>query len=149
MIDYGQIVVNRYGLDLTTPDKTGWMQGRCPFHEDRHPSFGFNSISGAFNCFRCGHGNFRYFVELMGDTLEEVLADLELDPDGLRKQIGERFDPHNSSNNIDTTNILLSKWAYSNRTELTTDDVMRKFDYMRINNYTEEAIKYAKEILAG
>jgi len=85
----------------------------------------------------------------MGDTLEDVLADLELDPDGLRKQIGERFDPQNSSDNIDTTNILLSKWAYSNRTELTTDDVMRKFDYMRINNYTEEAIKYAKEILAG
>lgn len=35
-----------------------WLSSTCPFHDDRHNSFSFNKINGAWKCFAgCGSGN--------------------------------------------------------------------------------------------
>ena len=34
--------------------RNGWGRASCPFHHDRHPSFGFHLASGGFHCFACG-----------------------------------------------------------------------------------------------
>jgi CHC2 zinc finger len=39
---------------LTRPNRKGWAQARCPFHESKSgKSFSVNVDSGGFNCFGC------------------------------------------------------------------------------------------------
>lgn len=41
-----------------------WL-GRCPFHDDRAPSFSVNREDGFFRCFGCGvHGDALAFREM-------------------------------------------------------------------------------------
>lgn len=43
--------------------------GRCPFHDDRTPSFSGNSKSGLWKCFaNCGSGNWYQFLARLGQT---------------------------------------------------------------------------------
>ena len=43
---------------------SGWMSGRCPFHDDRDPSFSFNPETGAWKCHAaCGTGDVFTYVE--------------------------------------------------------------------------------------
>ena len=40
------------------PSGNGHMVGLCPFHEDHKPSFGFDTKTGAWECFTgCGKGS--------------------------------------------------------------------------------------------
>ena len=51
---------------------------RCPFHNDRTPSFTFNVETGLWNCFGCGEkGNIYQFLEKMGDKMEDVKSEKE------------------------------------------------------------------------
>ncbi|RLC30397.1 MAG: hypothetical protein DRH37_05445 [Deltaproteobacteria bacterium] len=46
------------GLPKAKSSGNGWMLARCPFHEDKNPSFGFNTQTGQWACFRgCGKGD--------------------------------------------------------------------------------------------
>lgn len=31
----------------------GWCRARCPFHDDKQPSFSFHAIEGGYNCHGC------------------------------------------------------------------------------------------------
>ena len=43
---------------------------RCPFHEDRRPSFSVDLDRALFNCFSCGRqGGRRHFAELVGEEV--------------------------------------------------------------------------------
>lgn len=43
--------------DYTELKKRGRrFQGRCPFHEERTPSFSVNAEDGLYHCFGCGKG---------------------------------------------------------------------------------------------
>ena len=47
-----------------TKGANGWRQGRCPFHEDKHESFSFNTVSGGWKCHAgCGGGGLVSFIE--------------------------------------------------------------------------------------
>jgi DNA primase len=50
------------------PNSSGKLHTRCPFHDDRHPSFSIDVDRGLFVCgsSKCGvHGNFFLFYKLM------------------------------------------------------------------------------------
>ncbi len=57
-------VLDRYQLRLK-PTRGHELSGRCPFHEDRQPSFRVNTEKRIFNCFGCtAKGNVLDFVAL-------------------------------------------------------------------------------------
>jgi DNA primase len=80
----------RQGADLvavveerTALRKTGsHLTGRCPFHEERTPSFSVNPSKGLYYCFGCGKG---------GDLFSFVRETQGLDFAGAVEWLGERF----------------------------------------------------------
>jgi DNA primase len=59
----------------------GYM-GRCPFHEERTPSFSVSLEKGTYHCFGCGVG---------GDTIKFVQETEQLDFVGAVEWLAERF----------------------------------------------------------
>lgn len=101
-----------------TPNASGKMHMRCPFHDDKHPSFSIDVNRGLFVCgsAKCGvRGNFLMFYKLMEgiETWREVYKRLkssriEIDIDkllGIEKEIAqqERFNPWPQENML--TNV--------------------------------------------
>ena len=56
--------------------------GRCPFHEDRTPSFSVNAVDKLYYCFGCGAG---------GDLIKFVRETEQLDFAGAVEWLAERF----------------------------------------------------------
>lgn len=56
--------------------------GRCPFHEERTPSFSVNPVDKLYYCFGCGAG---------GDVVKFVRETEQLDFAGAIEWLGERF----------------------------------------------------------
>jgi DNA primase len=56
--------------------------GRCPFHDDRTPSFSVNPVKGYYHCFGCGVG---------GDTIRFVRETEQLDFVGAVEWLAARF----------------------------------------------------------
>jgi hypothetical protein len=45
-----------------------WLSAKCPFHDDRHNSFSFNTVDGGWICFAgCGKGNGIQFIQRIYD----------------------------------------------------------------------------------
>ncbi|TMK92408.1 MAG: DNA primase, partial [Actinobacteria bacterium] len=59
----------------------GYM-GRCPFHEERTPSFSVSPAKGTYHCFGCGVG---------GDTIRFVQETEQLDFVGAIEWLADRF----------------------------------------------------------
>src|SRR3954464_5872236 len=60
----------------------GRFQGRCPFHEDRSPSFSVNAVDKLYYCFGCG---------AKGDLITFVRETEGLDFAGSMEWLAERF----------------------------------------------------------
>jgi DNA primase catalytic core len=60
----------------------GRLSGRCPFHEERTPSFSVNPAKGLYHCFGCGKG---------GDVFTFVRETQGLDFAGAVEWLAERF----------------------------------------------------------
>lgn len=60
-------IVDWYGLDIIY-ESGEWLRGRCPFHEDQHPSFGFNRDEKFYHCFVCGSGDVITFIQEMEEV---------------------------------------------------------------------------------
>ena len=58
------------------------FSGRCPFHEERTPSFSVNAADGLYHCFGCGRG---------GDTIRFVREIENLDFVEAIEWLGDRF----------------------------------------------------------
>src|SRR3954452_16144422 len=56
--------------------------GRCPFHEDRTPSFSVNPVDKLYHCFGCGAS---------GDIITFVRESEQLDFAGAIEWLAERF----------------------------------------------------------
>jgi DNA primase len=70
-------VIARYGVQLRQQGRS--LMGRCPFHDDRHPSFSVSPEKGLWFCFVCGIGGdaISFVMEIENvDFLEacEILA---------------------------------------------------------------------------
>jgi DNA primase len=57
------------------------FQGRCPFHEDRSPSFSVNAVDKLYHCFGCGAG---------GDVIKFVQEAEQLDFAGAIEWLADR-----------------------------------------------------------
>ena len=60
----------------------GRMTGRCPFHEERTPSFSVNPVKGLYYCFGCG---------ARGDAITFVRDTQGLDFTGAIEWLADRF----------------------------------------------------------
>ncbi len=71
-------------ISLRTPLRKvgGRYTGRCPFHEERTPSFSVNAEKGVYYCFGCGAS---------GDTIKFVRETEQLDFVGAVEFLAERF----------------------------------------------------------
>lgn len=55
------------GTRLGSPKANGWQLGRCPFHQDRNPSFSVTFQLGAWKCFAgCGAGGLNSLALRLG-----------------------------------------------------------------------------------
>ncbi|MEE4272307.1 MAG: CHC2 zinc finger domain-containing protein [Thermoanaerobaculales bacterium] len=63
------------------PSGNGHMVGLCPFHDDHHPSLGFDPKSGAWECFSgCGKGSvFDFVARQIGTDFKGALVSLGRD----------------------------------------------------------------------
>jgi DNA primase len=74
-VDFEQLVGARTELKRAGVNR---LQGLCPFHEERTPSFGINPIEKVYHCFGCGAGGdvFRFVMETEGLDFSEALETL-------------------------------------------------------------------------
>lgn len=73
-------VVSRYVR--LKPSGAGRMQGLCPFHEERTPSFSVSTVKNLWTCFGCGAGGdvFTFLQRIEGISFIEA-----------RKQLADQF----------------------------------------------------------
>ncbi|WP_037499799.1 DNA primase [Solirubrobacter soli] len=71
-VDFEQLVGARTELKRAGVNR---LQGLCPFHEERTPSFGIDPIEKVYHCFGCGAGGdvFRFVMDTEGLTFSEAL----------------------------------------------------------------------------
>ena len=65
-------------LEEQRPSTDNWITARCPFHNDRNPSFAFNRETGQWCCFAgCGKGSaFDFVMHDSGKGFKETLMTL-------------------------------------------------------------------------
>jgi len=88
--------------------------GRCPFHNEKTPSFSVNDAKGFYHCFGCGaHGDIIGFVEATeGLNFAESLKYLAKTY-GI--QIPELDEKPNKENSIlEEINVIAAKWFFRN-----------------------------------
>jgi len=82
--DYRREVLSRlraedvYGdIKDQRPSGNGWVMGKCPWHEDTHPSFALHTQSLRWKCFGgCGEGSaFDYLMTVTGKSFSEVVIE--------------------------------------------------------------------------
>ncbi|HOX27259.1 MAG TPA: CHC2 zinc finger domain-containing protein [Candidatus Krumholzibacteria bacterium] len=74
-LDYRKIFSEIQGAK---PSGNGHLVGLCPFHKDSNPSFGYDTKTGAWECFSgCGKGSaFDYLMQRSSRGFKEVLVEL-------------------------------------------------------------------------
>jgi DNA primase len=77
--DMAEVVSGRTALRRTSGSR---LMGRCPFHEERTPSFSVNPVEKLYYCFGCGKG---------GDVIGFVRETENLDFVGAVEWLAERF----------------------------------------------------------
>jgi DNA primase len=82
------------------------LQGLCPFHDERTPSFGIDPVEKLYHCFGCGTG---------GDVFSFVMATEGLDFAGALEALAERYgvelqreaeDPHEAARRVRRERLL-------------------------------------------
>lgn len=114
---------------------TGWShRSRCPFpdHNDRSPSFGYNSNEDRFNCFGCHRGGkaVEFIAAMDGRTKVSVARDL----------IGSSM----SSDEIASIDIEEFDYRRLRKALFEYADILRAFK--RSYNNSPKAIQYAKDV---
>ena len=78
-VDFVELVGAR--TELRKPGSAA-LQGLCPFHEERTPSFGIDPVEKLYHCFGCGAG---------GDVFKFVMETEGLDFSGALESLAERY----------------------------------------------------------
>jgi len=71
-VDFAELVSTRTELRRAGPSR---MEGLCPFHEERTPSFGIDPLQKVYHCFGCGASGdvFTFVQETEGVDFREAL----------------------------------------------------------------------------
>jgi DNA primase len=77
-VDFAELVGARTELKRSGTNR---LQGLCPFHEERTPSFGIDPVEKLYHCFGCGAG---------GDVFSFVMATEGLDFAGALEWLADR-----------------------------------------------------------
>src|SRR5881409_2921634 len=77
-VDFAEVVGARTELRRAGVNR---LQGLCPFHEERTPSFGIDPVEKLYHCFGCGAG---------GDVFSFVMTTEGLDFAGALEWLAER-----------------------------------------------------------
>src|SRR6185436_11465033 len=74
-VDFGELVGARTELKRAGVQR---LQGLCPFHDERTPSFGIDPVEKVYYCFGCGAGGdvFRFVMETEGLDFTAALESL-------------------------------------------------------------------------
>src|SRR4051812_43528401 len=74
-VDFAELVGARTELKAAGVRR---LQGLCPFHEERTPSFGIDPVEKLYHCFGCGAGGdlFQFVMETEGLDFGEALESL-------------------------------------------------------------------------
>ena len=78
-VDMADLVGTRVELRRSGPTR---LEGLCPFHEERTPSFGIDPTEKVYHCFGCGAG---------GDVFAFVMATEGLDFGAALESLAERY----------------------------------------------------------
>src|SRR4051812_49781500 len=78
-VDFAEIVGARTELRRSGVTR---LEGLCPFHDERSPSFGINPSEKVYYCFGCGAG---------GDVFKFVMETEGLDFTGALESLAERY----------------------------------------------------------
>jgi DNA primase len=78
-VDFAELVGARTELKRAGVRR---LQGLCPFHDERTPSFGIDPVEKLYHCFGCGAG---------GDVFAFVMATEMLDFGGALESLAERY----------------------------------------------------------
>src|SRR3954447_10051341 len=78
-IDFAELVGARTELKRAGANR---LQGLCPFHEERTPSFGIDPTEKLYHCFGCGKG---------GDVFSFVMETEGLDFQGAMEALADRY----------------------------------------------------------
>src|ERR671929_1170143 len=78
-VDFAEIVGARTELRRAGARR---LQGLCPFHDERTPSFGIDPVEKLYHCFGCGAG---------GDVFSFVMGTEGLDFAGALEALAERY----------------------------------------------------------
>jgi DNA primase len=78
-VDFAELVGAKTELKRSGTQR---LQGLCPFHEERTPSFGIDPVEKLYHCFGCGAG---------GDVFSFVMATEGLDFAGALESLADRY----------------------------------------------------------
>ena len=78
-VDFAELVGARTELKRSGARR---LQGLCPFHEERTPSFGIDPVEKLYHCFGCGVG---------GDVFSFVMETEGLDFAGALETLADRY----------------------------------------------------------
>jgi DNA primase len=78
-VDFAELVGAKTELKRSGTQR---LQGLCPFHEERTPSFGIDPVEKLYHCFGCGAG---------GDVYSFVMATEGLDFAGALESLADRY----------------------------------------------------------
>lgn len=147
-IDYRRVVEEIWDLGLSEPNPAGWMDGCCPLHDDKHPSFGVNIETGWWYCFVCGGGPFEVLAEAQGTTIEE-LQHYRLSPEEVIEAKVRKEKRRDLRNSIPQRAYKLAKWAQrarGTREDRYIESVLRAFDY-QVLTIPVDAVLFVDEIV--
>src|SRR4051812_48970934 len=78
-VDFEELVGSRTELRRAGQRR---LQGLCPFHDERTPSFGIDPVEKLYHCFGCGAG---------GDVFQFVMETESLDFTGALESLADRY----------------------------------------------------------
>src|SRR2546423_13911057 len=78
-VDFAELVGARTELRRAGQRR---LQGLCPFHDERTPSFGIDPVEKLYHCFGCGEG---------GDVFKFVMETEGLDFTGALESLADRY----------------------------------------------------------
>jgi hypothetical protein len=151
--DYLTIASEILGVDFEEPNSEGWVNCQCPFHDDRHPSFGINAYSGVYHCFRCGSGSFYDFLLRTGKDKDEAARIIQSIKTNLKTQGLEEVVNHRrqARSKIFQANFYLASWMRSRRgrySDNIIENVSKYFDTLS-NFNIEKAYKFSMSLMRG